>query len=141
VNKFIISILFLFLSQNFVKAQIRDSLFNDAFRQISEMLDDRRPADFKKQVEGRKVQLVDIRTPQEYNQGHMEGALNYNFYKPSFMQQMNSLDKSKPVYIYCRSGNRTGSASKKLKRAGFTKVYDLKGGINNWLRTGFTLIR
>lgn len=99
------------------------------------------PADFKKQVEGKKVQLVDIRTPQEYNQGHMEGALNYNYYKPSFMQQMSSLDKSKPVYIYCRSGNRTDSAAKKLKRAGFTKVYDLNGGVNNWMRSGFKLMR
>jgi rhodanese-related sulfurtransferase len=99
------------------------------------------PADFKKQIEAGEVQLVDIRTPREFNQGHMKGALNYDYYKPEFMQQMNTLDKSKPVYIYCRSGNRTGNASKKLKRAGFTKIYDLKGGINYWLSKGYKLIR
>lgn len=95
---------------------------------------------FKQQIEAKTVQLIDIRTPDEFNQAHIEGSINYNYYQRTFMSQMSTLDKSKPIYIYCRSGNRTGSASRKLKAAGFTKIYDLKGGINYWLRTGYKLI-
>ncbi len=97
--------------------------------------------DFKQRIEADDVQLVDIKTQGEFIQGHIEGALNFDYYKRTFISQMSTLDKTKPVYIYCRSGNRTGSASKKLKKAGFTKIYDLKGGTNHWTRAGFTLIK
>ena len=78
------------------------------------------------------IQLIDIRTPQEFAQGHIKNAVNINFYSPDFMEKMNKLDKNKDLYLYCRSGNRTGTASKKLSSSGFKKIYDLKGGINNW---------
>ena len=97
--------------------------------------------DFKQRIEVDNVQLVDIKTQGEFIQGHIEGALNFDYYKRTFMSQMSTLDKTKPVFIYCRSGNRSGSASKKMKKAGFTKIYDLKGGTNFWSREGFTLIK
>jgi len=96
---------------------------------------------FKQQINEGNVQLVDIRTPGEFNQSHISGSLNYDYYQRTFMSQMNTLDKSEPVYIYCRSGSRSRSASSKLQKVGFTKIYDLKGGINYWLRDGYKMER
>jgi len=78
------------------------------------------------------IQLIDVRTPQEFSSGHLKNAVNINYFDSDFLQKMNALDKSKEVYIYCKSGNRSGSAAQKLEDAGFPKVYDLKGGIINW---------
>jgi len=79
-----------------------------------------------------KAQLVDVRTPQEYTQGHLEGALNINFNDPTFEQSIDQLDKSQPVFIYCQSGGRSGRAYKKMKNMGFSTVYDMKGGYGSW---------
>jgi rhodanese-related sulfurtransferase len=79
------------------------------------------------------IQLIDVRTPEEFDEGHLNNAMNIDYYDDNFMNDMSSkLDKSKPIYIYCKSGGRSGKASKKLKQQGFIKVYDLQGGIINW---------
>lgn len=100
------------------------------------------PAEFQKQIQGGKVQLVDVRTEREYKQGHIEGAIFHDYYqRATFMKKMNTLDKSKPVYIYCLTGSRSSSTAKKLKNAGFSKIYDLSGGVQNWYRNGLKLVR
>jgi len=78
------------------------------------------------------IQLIDVRTPKEFNNGHIEDAVNINYYDKDFMDQMSTLDKNKDIYIYCRSGGRSGYAASKLKKQGFTKIYDLQGGMLNW---------
>ena len=78
------------------------------------------------------VQLIDIRTPEEYNKGYINNAININFFDDDFMEQMSKLNKDEALYIYCRSGGRSGSASEKLEEAGFTKVYDLGVGMKGW---------
>ncbi|REE80713.1 rhodanese-related sulfurtransferase [Lutibacter oceani] len=85
--------------------------------------------------------IIDIRTPQEYKQGYIEGAVNINYFDSSFLDQVSKFDKSKPIFIYCRSGNRTSSASKKLLKLGFTEVYDLQGGIISWARDKNKIIK
>ncbi len=88
---------------------------------------------YKEAIQNKEVQLVDVRTNREFRQGHLARALNIDFYKASrFRLEMEKLDKSKPVYIYCRSGHRSRKAGKRLLNMGFTKVYDLEGGLNNW---------
>ncbi|MCA0131693.1 rhodanese-like domain-containing protein [Winogradskyella alexanderae] len=87
------------------------------------------PIEFKEQVEGKKVQLVDVRTPAEYKSGHIKGAKNIDFFSGKFNIEFNKLNKEKPLYLYCRSGSRSRQASKKLEAMGFTEIYDLKGGI------------
>lgn len=80
----------------------------------------------------KEIQLVDVRTPDEYADGHIKNAKNINFFDDNFADQMSKLDKSKEIYVYCRSGKRSGKASKQLEEMGFTKVYDLQGGFLNW---------
>jgi len=87
------------------------------------------------------IQLIDVRTPREFEGGHLKGAKIINFYDKDFFDQMSKLDKDKELYIYCRSGNRSGKAAKKLKTMGFTKIYDLQGGILNWNRNKLEVVR
>lgn len=85
--------------------------------------------------------IVDIRTPFEFNMGHIEGAININYYSPNFSEEIAKLERSKPVFIYCRSGNRTSSASKIFLQVGFSEVFDLNGGINMWNRANYKTIK
>lgn len=84
---------------------------------------------FKAQTENKKVQLIDVRTPNEYKIGHLKGSKNIDFYSSKFNTEINKLNKEKAVYLYCRSGSRSRQSSNKLAAMGFTEIYDLKGGI------------
>ena len=86
------------------------------------------------------VQLIDVRTTEEYNEGHIENSQNIDYKSPSFGEDILVLDKAKPVILYCRSGKRSGESSKILKKAGFVTVYDLEGGILKWKEKGLEVI-
>jgi len=90
------------------------------------------PIDFKSQIDGKNVQLIDVRTSKEYNSGHIKGAKNIDFFSGKFSLEFNKLDKEKPIYVYCRSGGRSRQAARKLTNIDFKKIYDLKGGILNY---------
>lgn len=93
--------------------------------------------DFEKMLQSDKsVQLVDVRTPAEFAKGHIEGAVNHNFYDPDFAQKMGRLDKKRPVMVYCAVGGRSASAAEQLKKLGFEKVFDLAGGMGAWNKAG-----
>ena len=80
-----------------------------------------------------KIQLVDVRTPKEIEQGSIKTALFVNYFDEDFAIKLTSiLDKNKPVYLYCRSGNRSGKAVKKMEAAGFTKAHNMTGGWSTW---------
>lgn len=78
------------------------------------------------------VALIDVRTPEEYEAGHIEGAKNINFLAPDFAEKMGELDKTKPVMIYCQAGGRSAKALKKLKEMGFQHALELEGGYSSW---------
>lgn len=79
-----------------------------------------------------KIQLLDVRTQQEIKKGFIETAVFANFYDEKFYERVAAiLNKTKPVYIYCRSGNRSGKASVILKEKGY-KVVNVLGGYNQW---------
>ncbi len=80
-------------------------------------------------------QLIDVRTPQEFNAGHIPGAKLVNIYTPTFKQDILKAlkDKEKPVLIYCRSGNRSMVAGRYLEKIGYL-VINLKYGIKDWIR-------
>ncbi len=89
----------------------------------------------KQEVVGKNVQLVDVRTPNEYNSGHIDNAVNFDLSRQkAFIQQINTLDKDKPVYLYCAVGSRSAYAAKILEREGFTKIFDYSGGYMDWVR-------
>ena len=76
--------------------------------------------------------IVDVRTPQEFAKGHIQNALNYNWNGGEFQKQTSTLDKSKPVFVYCLSGGRSASAANQMRSDGFKEVYELDGGIMKW---------
>ena len=87
--------------------------------------------DFAKTINKKSTQLVDVRTPQEYEAGHIPGALNIDVRSADFDTQAAQLNKKKTVAVYCRSGVRSRIAASKLTGMGFT-VYNLDKGINGW---------
>ena len=78
------------------------------------------------------IQLLDVRTPEEWQQGTIKGAIKVNFYNSDFEEQaIKKLNKDQPVYIYCKSGGRSKKASELLTKKGF-KTYNLLGGYTEW---------
>lgn len=91
------------------------------------------PIVFKAKVDNETVQLIDVRRPEEFTAGHIKNSKNINVLGTDFVKNAETtLDKDKPVYLYCRSGKRSARASKALKEAGFTEIYDLEGGFLAW---------
>ena len=96
--------------------------------------------EFEKEIKSDSVQLVDVRTPQEYTEGHIDGALNINVQSDDFkdMAQRN-LSKDSTVLVYCRSGRRSLDAAEMLTNCGY-KVINLKGGIIEWKEVGLPVV-
>jgi rhodanese-related sulfurtransferase len=94
------------------------------------------PAAFKAKLDMGNAQLVDVRTPEEYADSHLEGAVNIDWLAEDFAAKTASLDKSKPVLVYCAFGGRSEEALNTMKQAGFTDVHDLIGGIKAWKKSG-----
>lgn len=88
-----------------------------------------------------KVQLIDVRTPKEYAEGYIKGALNIDFRNENFEELILKVDKTKPVAVYCAKGGRSGKCSEFMKNAGFTKIYDLDGGITEWKFKGKEIVK
>jgi len=84
--------------------------------------------------------VLDIRTPEEYNEGIIEGAINIDFYADDFAQQLDTLDKGAHYVVYCRSGNRSGQANSTFEELGFTNVTEIDGGIANWYSEGLPVV-
>ena len=90
--------------------------------------------DLRADVIGKEVQFVDVRTPEEYEAGHIDDAVNYNIIDSEiFIKQIASLDKTAPVYLYCKMGGRSSRAAELLKEKGFTQIFDYSGGYNDWV--------
>ena len=77
--------------------------------------------------------LIDVRTPDEVVQGYISGAVFLNYYLDDFDSQIEKYSKEQPIYIYCRSGNRSNRAAEIFTKHGFKKVYNLKGGYKSWV--------
>lgn len=88
---------------------------------------------------GNNIQLVDVRTADEYSAGYIKNAINIDIKSESFMEGTVLLDKSKPVYLYCVKGGRSQKAAETLRDAGFSEVYNYKGGFGEWTKGGNTI--
>jgi phage shock protein E len=87
------------------------------------------PKEFKAQQMNSKSVLLDVRTPEEFAGGHLEGALNSDYRGGEFTEQLKNLDKDKAYYLYCASGNRSSKAAEAMREAGFKHIYNI-GGYN-----------
>lgn len=88
--------------------------------------------DYKKAISN-DVQLVDVRTAEEYNDGYIKDAENIDIKSQDFLEKIEKYSKSEPVYVYCKSGGRSQKAAEIMIDRGFTHVIDLEGGYMNWM--------
>lgn len=79
------------------------------------------------------LQLVDVRTPKEYSEGHLKGAVNINYHDDDFETQLAALDKERPTVLYCARGGRSHKAYVLGESMKFSQLYDLKGGYTGWV--------
>ncbi|MBT8166696.1 MAG: rhodanese-like domain-containing protein [Acidimicrobiia bacterium] len=93
------------------------------------VLDDRAP----------EVVLLDVRTPEEFNEVRVPGSINVDFYAADFASQLDTLSKDVPYVVYCRSGNRSSQTMDIMRDLGFTEVWDVDGGIISWNEAGLPL--
>jgi thioredoxin 1 len=95
------------------------------------------PVAFKQKLDSTEKRIIlDVRTPAEFKEGHLYYAVNMDWEGDDFDQQIQSLDKNTPVFVYCYGGGRSNAATKELRKQGFREVYDLHGGFSAWRNAG-----
>ncbi|MFI5149877.1 MAG: rhodanese-like domain-containing protein [Bacteroidia bacterium] len=92
------------------------------------------PKMFKQKCEVLHGIMIDVRTPEEYLESTIPGAININMMAPDFKKQIEKLNKTKAYFLFCGTGMRSGEAVEEMKKAGFLKVFDLEGGMTSWER-------
>lgn len=98
--------------------------------------------DFEKiQAANKQLVILDVRTPEEVAQGKIAGAVVVDYMKTSFGRDVQKLDKTKPIVVYCATGYRSGEALEEMRKLGFKTVYHLRGGVVAWRRAGKTLVK
>ncbi|MEH0158532.1 rhodanese-like domain-containing protein [Limibacter armeniacum] len=95
-----------------------------------ETLDDEAFAEKLKGTE--KPIILDVRSRMEHKEEKLHNALNIDVMSPNFVERLKHMDKDKPYFVYCKSGNRSKRACKMMAKEGFTELYNLKGGIIAW---------
>ncbi|WP_017494857.1 thioredoxin domain-containing protein [Flavobacterium sp. WG21] len=122
-------ILFLILSVVFISCNEKKS----------GIIEEITPKDFAEKIKTTEnAQILDVRTPEEFESNHIENAVNVNWNSEDFETKVAAYDKSKPVFVYCLSGGRSKKAAAKLNELGFTTIYELEGGIMKWNAEGFS---
>ena len=84
--------------------------------------------------------LVDVRTEDEYNSGYIESSLNIDYFSNEFSVNADKLDKTIPIILYCRSGKRSSMSANKISKLGFKEIYNLEGGILEWIEEGNAIV-
>ena len=84
--------------------------------------------------------LVDVRTIEEYESGHIQNAVNFDFYSESFQKEILSFDKNSSIILYCRTQNRSTKTANYLKENGYKEITVLAGGITTWVKNGNDLV-
>jgi rhodanese-related sulfurtransferase len=107
-------------------------------RDLVERLSD--PSFRDNSVDAKCLVILDVRTPQEYVLGHLDGSINLDFKSPSFRDEIARLDRDKAYLLYCRTGNRSGRAIVLMSSLGFKELYNLTNGIEQWQREGYEVI-
>ena len=100
------------------------------------------PKAFSQKIEASSNEVIlDVRTPEEFSEGHLKNAINIDVDNDNFKTEISKLNKSTPVYVYCYAGGRGSTAGKELVKAGFKEVYNMDGGIKEWEEAGLPIIK
>lgn len=92
-----------------------------------------KPKEFAQKIKATPgAQIVDVRTPGEFSTGYIAGAINVDWNSGTFDTEISRVDKTKPTFVYCRSGKRSADAAEEMREMGFKEVYELSGGIQAW---------
>lgn len=97
--------------------------------------------EFAEVITDPSVTIVDVRTPQEFSEGHIDGAVNIPVELPDFMDRVSELDTEGTYAVYCRSGNRSQPAVQGMASAGINGIYELESGTNGWTSEGQPLVQ
>jgi len=85
--------------------------------------------------------IIDIRTPEEFASGHIQGAINMNYHSDTFIDDLNKLDKTRTYLVYCRTGRRSSDGVSIMIRLGFKDIYRIQGDIVRWKAEGLPVIK
>lgn len=96
--------------------------------------------DFSAKTQEAGVVTLDVRTPGEFSQGHIQGAINIDVEASTFDSEIAKLDKTKTYAVYCHSGNRSGIATAAMAKVGFTHIFNLSNGLSDWLSQGMPVV-
>lgn len=97
--------------------------------------------ELKNKIESDNYILVDVRTFEEYNNGHLKGSINIDYFSDDFSHEISRLGLESPILVYCRSGNRSGKAMKIMYDLGFKEVKNLIGGYKSWISAENLIIK
>ena len=97
-------------------------------------------AEFQAKTQESGVITLDVRTPGEFMEGHLVNAINIDVENPSFATEIAKLDKTATYAVYCRSGRRSANAIATMKDAGFTNMFNLNTGVQEWAQAGLPLV-
>ncbi len=144
VKIIVLSVLFLFLTAIFAGCVSENDDGNDKPKDHEQIISDLgNEASYKMINENQGNQnflIIDVRTPEEFADGHIENAINIDFYSDTFSEELNKLDKNKTYLIYCRSANRSGQALDIMSDLDFSEVYNMLGGIIEWKDNGYPIV-
>jgi len=88
-----------------------------------------------------KIQVLDIRTPEEFETGHVEGAMLVNFKSSGFRTELAKLDRTTTYIVHCRSGGRSGKSMSAFKALGFENILHMNGGIIDWTNSQLPVVQ
>jgi rhodanese-related sulfurtransferase len=87
------------------------------------------------------VTIIDVRTKDEYSEGHLKEAVNIDILEPNFEERLGKLDKTKPVLIHCQAGGRSTRSLKTFEKLGFSQIIHLDGGYGGWVEAGKPVVK
>ncbi|MCA1962893.1 MAG: rhodanese-like domain-containing protein [Prosthecobacter sp.] len=87
------------------------------------------------------ITIVDVRTKDEFSEGHLKGAVNIDILEPNFEQQLGKLDKNQPVLVHCQAGGRSTRSLATFEKLGFSKIIHLDGGYGSWVESGKPVVK
>jgi len=101
------------------------------------------PKVFKEKIAAEKdsFQIIDVRTPKEFKKGHLENAININYYDKKFEDQISKLDTEKTTYVYCHSASRSGRSMSTFELLKFKQVYDMDKGYTGWTKENYKVVK